>query len=89
MGCDGYPRVESGMLVLKGESKGNGTREAEWDSICLTELVQKGGHQGCCTREVTMCETNTWCTSWESNPGVNNGNINSATSTMATTMSWH
>ena len=29
MGCDGYPRVESGSLVLKRESKGNRTREAE------------------------------------------------------------
>ena len=44
MGCEGYPRVESGMLVLKGESKGNGTREAKRDSVCLTELVQNGGH---------------------------------------------
>ena len=24
---EGYPRVESGMLVLKRESKGNGARE--------------------------------------------------------------
>ena len=35
MGCDEYPRVESGMLVLKREPKGNGTREAEGDIVYL------------------------------------------------------
>ena len=35
MGCDEYPRVESGMMVLKREPKGNGTREAEGDIIYL------------------------------------------------------
>ena len=33
MGCEGYPRMESGMLVLKRESKGNRTREVEQEII--------------------------------------------------------
>ena len=56
--------------MLRIELKENMTREGTRKPIY--EQVHKGGRQRHCTRS----DTYTWCTSRESNPGLNDGNIN-------------
>jgi hypothetical protein len=74
MGCDEYPRVESGMLVLKREPKGNGTREAEGDIVYLNWCTKESTRGT--VPELIMRDISTWCASRERNPVLNDGNTN-------------
>jgi len=58
VGCDEYPRVESGMLVLKGEQKGNGTKEAEGGIVYLNWCTNESARGT--VPELTMRDISTW-----------------------------
>ena len=71
MGCDEYPKVELGMLVLKREPKGNGNSEAQGDIVYLNWYTKKSTSGT--VPELIMRDISTWCTSREWNPGINDG----------------
>ena len=74
MGCDEYPKVESGMLVLKRKPKGDGTREAEGDIVYLNWCTKESTRGT--VPELIMRDISTWCASREWNPVLNDGNTN-------------
>ena len=69
MGCDEYPKVESGMLVLKRKPKGNGTREAEGDIVYLNWCTKESTRGT--VPELIMRDISTWCASREWNTVLN------------------